>query len=137
MKNSGWNQIRLVIGLIGVAMLIFLRLSGVLSIIDTCLFSLWFVTFLLISKDKECLPFGFGFTAFYTALLFFAYHYPLLEWNAPSLPVLQNIAIYGNKLAIVLVNALLYLMAVLSLILLTCAALSGLGCFKPKRSLDK
>lgn len=137
MENSGWNQIRLVIGLIGVAMLIFLRLSGVLSIIDTCLFGLWFVTFLLISKDKECLPWGFGFTAFYTALLFFAYHYPLLEWNAPSLPVLQNIAIYGNKLAIVLVNALLYLMAVLSLVLLACAALSGLGCFKLKRSLDK
>ena len=78
MENSGWNQIRLVIGLIGVAMLIFLRLSGVLSIIDTCLFGLWFVTFLLISKDKECLPWGFGFTAFYTALLFFAYHYPLI-----------------------------------------------------------
>lgn len=137
MENSGWNQIRLVIGLIGVAMLIFLRLSGALSIIDTCLFGLWFVTFLLISKDKECLPWSFGFTAFYTALLFLAYHYPLLEWNAPSFPVLQNIAIYGNKLAIVLVNALLYLMAVLSLVLLTCAALSGLGCFKPKRSLDK
>ena len=137
MENSGWNQIRLVIGLIGVAMLIFLRLSGALSIIDTCLFGLWFVTFLLISKDKECLPWSFGFTAFYTALLFLAYHYPLLEWNAPSLSVLQNIAIYGNKLAIVLVNALLYLMAVLSLVLLTCAALSGLGCFKPKRSLDK
>ena len=137
MENSDWNQIRLVIGLIGVSMLIFLRLSGALSIIDTCLFGLWFVTFMLISKDKECLPWSFGFTAFYTALLFFAYHYPLLEWNAPSLPVLQNIAIFGNKLSFFFFNALLYLMAVLSLVLLTCAALSGLGCFKPKRSLDK
>lgn len=137
MENRGWNQIRLVVGLIGVAMLIFLRLSGILPIIDTCLFGLWFVAFVLISKDTECLPWAFGFTFFYVALLFLGYHCPLLEWDAPSLPVLQNIAVYGHKLAVVLVNALLYLIAVLALILLICAALSGFGYFKPKRDSDK
>lgn len=130
MENKGWNQIRLVVGIIGVFMLIFLRLSGVLSIIDTCLCGLWFAVFVLATRNLQCLPWTFGFTVFYASFLFLGYHFPLLEWNAPSLNFMPKAVLYGNQLAILLVNAFFYFCGVVSLIFLICAVLSGFDYFK-------
>lgn len=130
MENKGWNQIRLVVGIIGVFMLIFLRLSGVLSIIDTCLCGLWFAVFVLTTRNLQCLPWTFGFTVLYASFLFLGYHFPLLEWNAPSLNFMPKAVLYGNQLAILLVNAFFYFCGFVALIFLICAVLSGFDYFK-------
>lgn len=130
MENKGWNQIRLVVGIIGVFMLIFLRLSGVLSIIDTCLCELWFAVFVLATRNLQCLPWTFGLTVFYASFLFLGYHFPLLEWDAPSLNFMQKAVLYGNQLAILLVNAFFYFCGIVALIFLICAVLSGFDYFK-------
>ncbi len=132
MENKGWNQIRLVVGIIGVFMLIFLHLSGVLPIVDTCLFGVWFAVFVLATRNLQCLPWSLGFTVFYASLLFLGYHFPLLEWDAPSLNFMPQAVFYGNKLAILLVNAFFYFCGAVALIFLVCAVLSGFDYFKQR-----
>ena len=134
MEEKGFNQIRLIIGLIGLAMFIFVGLSGVMPVVDVCLFGLWFGVFILITRNLKSLPWTLGFTAFYVAFLFLGYHFPLLGWNAPDLKLLPQAVLYGNKLAIVLVNAFLYFLAVVALVFLVCAVLSGFGTFNKKDS---
>ena len=132
MEEKGFNQIRLIIGLIGLAMFIFVGLSGVMPVVDVCLFGLWFAVFILITRNLKSLPWTLGFTAFYVAFLFMGYHFPLLGWDAPSLNFMPQAVYYGNKLAILLVNAFFYFCGAVALIFLVCAVLSGFDYFKQR-----
>lgn len=134
MEEKGFNQIRLIIGLIGLAMLIFVGLSGVMPVVDVCLFGLWFAVFILITRNLKCLPWTLGFTVFYVTFLFLGYHFPLLCWDAPDLKMLPQVVLYGNKLVLVLVNAFLYFLAAVAFMFLACAAISGFGAFNKKDS---
>ncbi len=135
MDDKGFNQIRLVIGLISLAMLIFMGLAGVMSVVDCCLFILWLVAFVLLSKKLECVPWMLGLTAFYMAFLFLGYHCPLLVWDAPEPKMFVKIVLYGNQLMSLLVNAFLYFIAVVAFFSLVCAAISGFYCFNKKHLL--
>lgn len=135
MEDKGFNQVRLVVGLIGLAMLVLLGLSGVMSVVDCCLFGLWLVTFVLFSINLKSVPWVFGATAFYMIFLFLGYHCPLLAWDTPEPKMLIKAVLYGNKLISLLVNAFLYFIAVVALSFLVCAAMSGFYSYKRKNLL--
>lgn len=134
MGKKGFNQVRLIIGLIGFAMLIFLKISAVISVIDACIFGIGFAIFLLITGDLKYFPWTLILMVFYTALSFLGYHWPILVWNAPDWEMFPQVALYGNKLMILFVNSFLYFLAIVSLLLLVCAVLSGFGTFSKKDS---
>lgn len=134
MGKKGFNQVRLIIGLIGFTMLIFLKISAVISVVDACILGIGFAIFLLITGDLKYLPWTLILMVFYTALPFLGYHWPILVWNAPDWEMFPQVALYGNKLMILFVNSFLYFWAVVSLLLLVCAVLSGFGTFSKKDS---
>ena len=53
MGKKGFNQVRLIIGLIGFAMLIFLKISAVISVVDACILGIGFAIFLLKKPRKD------------------------------------------------------------------------------------
>lgn len=137
MEEKGFNQIRLIVALIGFAMLIFLGLSAAIPVVDLCLIGIGFAAVVLLSRNWSSIPWAVGFTVFYMMFPILGYHFPLLVWEAPNFNAFENIALYGNKLAILLVNAFLYFLAVVALIFFVAAVFSGFSKFSREDSSSK